>query len=664
MKLSDAFKGIGMAVVGFFVGRAFVMGINPFVIGFLTAACLTGENMWLIFVAAIGGMTMTGSMIKVTEYAIVMIIIMVLFGIKNAINIRGMNYLTALTASLILILADIFTGYTFERELSLSKTGISAAMLFATIIIFKKGIEGVRTDYMRLATDNETAIGILAISAATLYGLPLNVGGVVVAQSFVVFSVLYALYKFGFGPGLAWTVIASAIISVKTNESDYLVVYLILAISIYAFNVFIDGGRLLWSVSYLIIYYTAGFAHYDLLLTEEGQMALYSALLVFVLAPNKMMLRVDEKANYYEPLGSTPEWGRLVVGRVNRLADAFKRIEYTFAGETGSGIGFNDVGLIIENFTNQLNELVPIRKTIEADIVDELSERGILVKNIMLIKNPDEHYEVYINARVRRGSLVAADSVRRIVEDKMKVRLLLKDESRGVVSRNYEMLCMIEKPDYKCETSVRRLSRYEDEISGDNFYIGDIQNGQKLLLIADGMGNGESASRDSNQLIDSLEELLNAGFDKEMSIKVVNSYLADKNKGESFSTLDMMLIDLYSGCGRIYKQGAATTFIKRGEWIELIKSTSLPVGVVSDAICEKCMKKLYSGDMIVMVSDGLLESIIFENKEDYMKELILTSDASSADDLADAIVDNIKALGGNRLKDDATIIVCKIVKSL
>ncbi|MBQ8912475.1 MAG: SpoIIE family protein phosphatase, partial [Lachnospiraceae bacterium] len=257
-----------------------------------------------------------------------------------------------------------------------------------------------------------------------------------------------------------------------------------------------------------------------------------------------------------------------------------------------------------------------------------------------------------------------AETVKKIVEDKMKVRLLLKDESKSIVSKRYEMLCMIEKPDFRCETAVRRLSRYEDEISGDNFYIGDIQNGQKLLLIADGMGNGEKASRDSNQLIDSLEELLNAGFDKEMSIRVVNSYLSEKNKGESFSTLDMMIVDLYTGCGRIYKQGAATTFVKRGEWIEMIKSTSLPVGITPDAICEKCMKKFYTNDMIVMVSDGVLESILFENKEDYMKELMLSSDAMTPDELADEIVGNIKSLSGNRLKDDATMIVCKIVKDM
>ena len=76
------------------------------------------------------------------------------------------------------------------------------------------------------------------------------------------------------------------------------------------------------------------------------------------------------------------------------------------------------------------------------------------------------------------------------------------------------------------------------------------------------------------------------------------------------------------------------------------------------------MKKFYSNDMIVMVSDGMLESILFENKEDYMKELILSSDAMTPDELADEIVGSIKSLSGNRLKDDATMIVCKVVKDV
>lgn len=664
MKLSFSLKSIVLAAASFFIGRAFILGMNPFAIGIFTAASLAGDNTLLIFIAIMGGISTAGPFYSLFEYGFVLLALMIMLGVKNSINLRGRNYLICLISSVTILAGEILTKYiTGESVLNIDLL-ILPALTYASAVIFLKAIEGLKEDPLRIVSDNEMAIGIMALYATVLYGMPVSVENITIAQSFGVFMVLCFLYKYGFGIGLTWTVIFGAIIGFKTDSPSYLIAYIITVIFVYVINSFIDGGRLWFALSFLIVYLITAFSHYDVLLSEDGRKALYSALLVFVLAPNKMMLRTDNGFYYRDNLSNSPEWGRIVINRVNRLADAFKRIEYTFAGETGSGIGFNDVGSIIENFTNQLDCMVPLKKTIEASIIEELSAKDILVKNILLIKNRNDHYEVYINVRVRRGSLVTAEYVKNVIEEKMNVRLLLKDESRSIVSRNYEMLCMIEKPGFECKTAVRRLSRYEDEISGDNFYIGDVQNGQKLLLIADGMGNGERAAKDSNQLIDSLEELLNAGFDKEMSIKVVNSYLSEKNKGERFSTLDMIIIDLYSGCGRIYKQGAATTFVKRGEWIEMIKSTSLPVGVVPDAACEKCMKKFYSNDMIVMVSDGLLESILFENKEDYMKELMLDSKAAEPEELADDIIDNIKSLGGNRLKDDATIIVCKIVKSL
>ncbi|MBQ7707763.1 MAG: SpoIIE family protein phosphatase [Lachnospiraceae bacterium] len=663
MIFKDKLKGFGFAVVAFLVGNAFVYGINPFIIGCFAAICLAGENAWLSFAAATAGLFVGGSVYEALRYGISMLVVWIILGFRDSINIRGKNILSALIVSGIVAIAEFTSGLIPGSDMDYFNIGVMSVMTFAATVVFLKGIQGIKDDPLCIVTDNETAFGVLALFSALLYGVPLSVGSIIVAQSFFVFMILFTWYKFGFGIGLVWTVISSAIMGVKAGSTAYLSAFLVIVLSAYALQIFIDGGRLMQVAVFLLVYYAVGFVRYDMLLSDDGIKALYSALLVFMLAPSKLLLRVDERAGYYDPENS-PEWGRLVVNRVNTLADAFKRIEYTFAGEAGSGIGFNDVGGIIENFTNRLNEAVPMKKTIEAAIVEELSAKEVLVKNILLIKNRDERYEVYINARVRRGRLVAADTVRKIVEDKMKVKLMLKDESRSIVSRNYDMICLIEKPDFKCKTAVRRLSRYEDEISGDNFYIGDIPNGQKLLLIADGMGNGEKASNDSIRLIDTLEELLNAGFDKDISIKIVNSFLAEKNKGERFSTLDMLIVDLYTGYGRIYKQGAATTFVKRGEWIEYIKSTSLPVGITPDAACEKCMKKFYSDDMIVMVSDGLLESIIFENKEDYMKELMLNNKAFEPDEMADEIIENVKSLSGNRLKDDATVIVCKIVKSL
>jgi stage II sporulation protein E len=112
------------------------------------------------------------------------------------------------------------------------------------------------------------------------------------------------------------------------------------------------------------------------------------------------------------------------------------------------------------------------------------------------------------------------------------------------------------------------------------------------------------------------------------------------------------------------KYGAATTYVCRGNWMECIKSTSLPVGVMEDAGCECSSKKYYAGDLIVMVSDGVLDSILFENKDDYMHTLLEALKDEEPETVVEAVIQDIRSVCGKRLKDDATIIVCKVMKNL
>ena len=63
-----------------------------------------------------------------------------------------------------------------------------------------------------------------------------------------------------------------------------------------------------------------------------------------------------------------------------------------------------------------------------------------------------------------------------------------------------------------------------------------------------------------------------------------------------------------------------------------------------------------------MLSDGVLESIVFENKEDYLKDMLLNLRDQNAEEIATAIVEEIRAASGNRLRDDACVIVIKLKK--
>lgn len=664
MDLSKFLRGLWLVMAALFIGGCRIYGINPLAAGFLAACCLAGENTLLAYVGLMGGIAMAFPAADALRYGIIMFVLAVVLNLKSMTGLKGKELMLSAMAGLIAIAVNISVYFFIPNIMDMPIIAAEGAIVFSSSMIYHHAIRTVTGDYAKIATENEAAISVMALAATMLYGMPRELfGELVLAESFALFSILFAVYKFGFGIGISWTAICGVIMSLG-NDIPYLTVWMLVTVISFALLCVIHGGRMLFAVIYAVVYYTCGIFFYDFLIAENSQKAVLSALLVFLLAPSGYMIRIDDRIKNDELSSNSPEWGRLIVSRVNALASAFKRIEYTLASNVNTGIGFNDVGEIIENFTNQLDRAVPLRKTIETKIVEELAVKDIQVKNLVLVKNSDDRYEVYITLRVRRGRLVPAETVKNIVSAEMGVPLALKDESRRIVSRNYEIICMHEKPGFMCRTAVRRMSRYSDQVSGDNFYIGDILDGQKLVMIADGMGNGEKASEDSNKLIDALEELLSAGFDKDISIRIVNSYLADKNRGESFATLDMLLMDMHTGCGRIYKQGAAATYIKRGEWLELIKSTSLPVGIIEGAVCEKCSKKFYNNDIIVMVSDGVLESIIFENKEDYMQELLLKTESDEPEDIAGDIAEQIKALSGNRLKDDATIIVCKLVKSL
>ncbi len=665
MDYAKLLKNIWLFAASFFIGSCSIFGLNPFAVGYVIAVCLSDENVFLAYIGVAVGIALNMPAVMVIRYCLIIIAIVLLFQIKGLFALKRQHLSGALFAAAFFVIVNITVKLLVDIDISPEQIVLEGGVVFSTAIIYTHAIKIIKQDYVRIIYENEAAISVMAFFATILYGMPVKAyGGFIIAEAAALFSILFAMYKFGFGIGTTWTVIAGVIMSVVSGDFDYLTTWMIVTIAAFAIHCLIRGGRIAFTLVYAMIYYLCGAFFYETLLDESSIKAVVSALFVFLMAPNRAMLRVDDRVRQDELQENSPEWGRLIVNRVNALASAFKRIEYTLAGNVNTGIGLRDVGEIIERFTGQLEQAVPLRKTIEANIIASLSERDIQVKNIVLTKSFEDRYDVYITARVRRGRIVAADTLRKIVEKEMGVSLTLKEESRKIIGRSYEVICMHETPAFTCKTAVRRMSRFDDEVSGDNFYIGNIGNDQKVIIIADGMGNGKKAADESNELIDAIEELLMAGFDKDMSIRIVNSYLAEKSKGENFTTLDMLLIDLHTGYGVMYKQGAATTYIKRKDWMELVKSTSLPVGIIEGATCEKCSKKFFPGDLIVMVSDGVLESIVFENKDDYMQELLEGLSSDDPEDVVKEISDQIKAMSGNRLADDATVVVCKLVKTL
>ena len=126
----------------------------------------------------------------------------------------------------------------------------------------------------------------------------------------------------------------------------------------------------------------------------------------------------------------------------------------------------------------------------------------------------------------------------------------------------------VEDTKFKVLTGVARAMK--DKISGDNFSIMKLEDGEVIIALSDGMGTGKEAADESETVLALMEQLLEAGFKTETAVRLINSNLVLKADKQTFSTIDMGTINLCTGMCEFVKLGAASTFIKQDNWVETI----------------------------------------------------------------------------------------------
>ncbi|MDO5603090.1 MAG: PP2C family protein-serine/threonine phosphatase, partial [Oscillospiraceae bacterium] len=132
------------------------------------------------------------------------------------------------------------------------------------------------------------------------------------------------------------------------------------------------------------------------------------------------------------------------------------------------------------------------------------------------------------------------------------------------------------------------------------------ENGRAHILLCDGMGTGRSAAIDGKMAALLTRKLLLAGFGCDAAARLVNVALQLKGREEGGAALDAFSVDLYTGKGVLFKAGAAPTFILHEQQVEVLASDSLPVGTASGAEGILTETQLAPGDIVVLVSDGVL----------------------------------------------------------
>ncbi|MCI8598863.1 MAG: SpoIIE family protein phosphatase [Lachnospiraceae bacterium] len=301
-------------------------------------------------------------------------------------------------------------------------------------------------------------------------------------------------------------------------------------------------------------------------------------------------------------------------------------------------------------------------ESLEHHLKRKLKSMGLMVYSVLVYSQEEKRQEVYITTKTKRHRCVSVKEIAVVLSKLMKKSMMPGKDSRAFIGSERTTVLFVERTNFQVLYGIERAVKEEEQISGDNFSLYQCREGQFVAALSDGMGSGLVAYRESELVIDLLEEFLEAGFSKETAVRMINSALIVRSDVQVFSTIDISCLDLYTGICEFLKVGASTTFIRRENWVETISSTSLPAGVFHKLDLDCTSKKLYDGDMVIMVTDGVMDALPTAHQEGLMKDIIMEHDTGNPNELAAYILDRVQQYHQGEPLDDMTVLVMGIVK--
>lgn len=320
-------------------------------------------------------------------------------------------------------------------------------------------------------------------------------------------------------------------------------------------------------------------------------------------------------------------------------------------------IQLNEMAEIIEYYTKPVNEEKKTVFGMENYLKHRLKDEKIIARRIAISENNNGRIEIRIIAKKKKKASADTRLMCRIISKAIGQPMRFSSKDEVCLMDYFNEYLFMEEVNFSTASGIARKIKQDEKISGDNFTCMELDSGSTFMSICDGMGSGARAEGYSEMVIDLLEQLLESGFTEKTTLKLVNSVLLTGSQWQEPAAVDMALFDKYSGTCRFLKMGAACTYIKRGGWVECIKSTSLPMGILEHVDIETVTKKLYPGDIIVMISDGMVDSLECEDKEEAMGRIIMEITTYNPRKMAMDIMNKALEMSSMGIpKDDMTVI--------
>lgn len=355
--------------------------------------------------------------------------------------------------------------------------------------------------------------------------------------------------------------------------------------------------------------------------------------------------------------------GRELVSTINYLFDNLRMNEY-WSGKIGESRELvarqlKGVSQVVKNLAQEIGLETVVDFELRTDLLKACARQGINLKDITPIRTSGEQLilEVVAASCVDGAGceLSIAPALSALMGEKIEVCAKKCPRFKGQGACEFTLTRAFT---YSVQSAVAQVAR--EEVSGDSYVITTLKEGKELLVLSDGMGVGEPASAQSQTAVSLLENMLNSGFDKEVALKTINSVLLLRSTSETFTTLDMILIDLYTAEIDFIKTASAPSFVKRGHQVVAISSSSLPMGILKEVEVVSEKRSLFPRDMVLMISDGVLEASRTMNGEEWITRLLSELNESDPQVVAEMVINEALRLAHGKPHDDMTAICMSI----
>lgn len=755
-----------LGVLGFFVGRVWVMNINPFGVALVAATAGEKKGYQGVTLCVLLGMFTSMDGLALIKYTL---LFSVIFLTKKIQERWTSNYMMALFSSLLVGVMNMLLGLV-QSMLTVNTWEVfwvsilESVAVFAIANICQWGVRFILFEEWLKVPGNEELISMLVLLVIALYGIP--------KQADVVFSIsgtmgylmiLFFGYRFGASTG-AITGAAVGILFSLSGES--LVVIGISCLLGVCAGTFRKLGRVCTGLCFLLMgTIMTAFALREIYGIMELRSILSAAVIFFALPKRVAHLYEDDLVQSREDDFAIQDVKNLANHQIEDFSDAFRRLSKSFdnspkeweltdkemcvlfeelsqsvcgdcinckycwnrhydetekamrdvlwqIGRDGvislekvderfrhrcrkldeyiekveeriarekvrlgwyNRIAENrrvmaeqmeEIAQALHSFTVDLNDVEESSRDYKRRIAEELKKEGVKLKKLS-VKKRRGHLEVVMTGACKGNQCRTKSDIAQALYRGTGIVMMPGRETRNVLSKEESTMYFREDTRLKAITGLARVAKSGEKVSGDNYSFLELQGrGELLMVLTDGMGSGEMAYKDSGNLIESLEYLMEAGFEKKSAVRLLNTLFVVNYEGQSFATLDMTAINLHTGECEIMKNGAATTFIKHQEHVETIVSSALPVGVDLDAEPDVTRVMLEEGDTVIMVSDGVLDGFYEKNmnggEQEDMSTFIENLACQNPNELANQILMNALARSTREATDDMSVLVAGI----